>query len=451
MDPTSPEPHADRVPPARAEWTHHVRPVFLIGCPRSGTTWVQSLLAHHPAVFTGTETHFFSSAHLVEREFWRGRNHLQGLGAYLEPPQFYGLLQEMFWRVVSTLPEPAQQPVLFLEKSPHHALVGETLLNTFPGAQVIHLIRDPRTTVASLLRVSRSWASNWAPSSIEGAVEMWVANVTASRMLGATLGPEQFLELRYEEFVAAPCPTLRWIWSWLGLSADEALAGEAVAANAERRKPGDSALFPGISRPGATLNGEAVVYPADFNGPAPAEAGRAALTPEEIQRIDGLLGGMLEQTGYAPAASETGSASRSPAGTEPRLTGEKGLSVILVGEGDDPAPLMEGLQSLLTIWKDDWELILVPHCGRACAVVGSLVSGEVQELPPVAGETYRETLRRAALLARSRQVLVPTDLGLFGLKRGELAGFGGCRGASRAHVMAWLNWRAERRNDLFTS
>lgn len=35
--------------------------VFVIGCPRSGTTWVQIMLCQHPRVATSQETHLFSN------------------------------------------------------------------------------------------------------------------------------------------------------------------------------------------------------------------------------------------------------------------------------------------------------------------------------------------------------------------------------------------------------
>ena len=35
--------------------------VLIVGAQRSGTTWVQRLLASHPAIVSGQESHLFSS------------------------------------------------------------------------------------------------------------------------------------------------------------------------------------------------------------------------------------------------------------------------------------------------------------------------------------------------------------------------------------------------------
>src|SRR5438128_3132184 len=87
--------------PERAPWTHAVEPVFLVGCARSGTTWLQAMLACHPAIHTGPETHFFSSFHPVELEFWRAKDRRLGLSEYLGQDAFYGLIGDSFWRTVS--------------------------------------------------------------------------------------------------------------------------------------------------------------------------------------------------------------------------------------------------------------------------------------------------------------------------------------------------------------
>jgi len=45
--------------------------VFLVGCPRRGTTWLQRLLACHPAVRTGQESHVFEVHIAPQLREWR--------------------------------------------------------------------------------------------------------------------------------------------------------------------------------------------------------------------------------------------------------------------------------------------------------------------------------------------------------------------------------------------
>ena len=42
-------------------------PIFLVACPRSGTTLLQSLLASHPLIYTLPETKFFLIARPNDR------------------------------------------------------------------------------------------------------------------------------------------------------------------------------------------------------------------------------------------------------------------------------------------------------------------------------------------------------------------------------------------------
>jgi hypothetical protein len=55
--PVSPSIRARWQPPGGGYQGHNL--VFLIGCPRSGTTWLQRLLASHPQVRTVQETFLF--------------------------------------------------------------------------------------------------------------------------------------------------------------------------------------------------------------------------------------------------------------------------------------------------------------------------------------------------------------------------------------------------------
>jgi hypothetical protein len=287
-------------PPRRAPWTFGADLVFLVGSPRSGTTWLQSLIAHHPEIYTGPETQFFGAYHPVEKEYLRVKDGRCGISEYLRPTQFYGLMAESFWTVVSALPEPPAAPRYFLEKSPYHCVFGELILRTFPKARFIHLIRDARAVVASMLRISKSWGESWAPSTAERATEFWFECVQAGCGISQIVSsPDHYLGIRYEDVRADPTGYLAWLYHWLGLPCDEALIQEALAANT--LDPGRSGreLFPSIVMP--QPDSPQPKFPDDFVGPAPSSADQVDLTPEDRRTVERMAVDVLRELGYPVA------------------------------------------------------------------------------------------------------------------------------------------------------
>ena len=102
------------------------------------------------------------------------------------------------------------------EKTPDHARHLDVLLGDFPDARVIHVVRDPRATVASELRLDRDWASD----DPEVAASRWARGVAPLRAHG---DDPRVLVVRYEQLVRAPEPTLRTLCDHVGLSWDPAV------------------------------------------------------------------------------------------------------------------------------------------------------------------------------------------------------------------------------------
>jgi len=81
------------------------------------------------------------------------------------------------------------------EKTPQHAIFAETLCEWFPGAAIIHLVRDPREVVASLQRVP------WASNSVVTNARIWVRYNLAARQ--SRHRPE-YLMVCYQDLVVRP-------------------------------------------------------------------------------------------------------------------------------------------------------------------------------------------------------------------------------------------------------
>ena len=114
------------------KWTREAELVFLVGAPRSGTTWLQAMLGSHPAIATGPETHFFKMMSSVESGFTHKLPRPVGLDQYLTPDEFYSMVADVFHRVISRVPPPRGPQFYFLEKTPEHAPYAGFILRCFP-------------------------------------------------------------------------------------------------------------------------------------------------------------------------------------------------------------------------------------------------------------------------------------------------------------------------------
>lgn len=286
---------------ARASWTCDVELIFLVGCPRSGTTWLQAMLACHPAIYTGPETQFFSTFAAVEKEFLRPKDRRVGLSEYFSKEAFYSVMAELFWATLSRLPPPPSIPVYFLEKTPHHCVYADFILGTFPSARFIHLIRDGRAVVSSLLRASQSWGRDWAAKTAGGATKVWSKHVREGREIARRVQhPAQYIELRYEELRRQPHQHLARLFEWLGIPADMALINAAVDANGIDRIRHSQEPFGSIPTPGGRAITPIIdaAYPAGFIGPAPYDVDAVPITRLQRLRVEYLAGSLLRELGY---------------------------------------------------------------------------------------------------------------------------------------------------------
>ena len=87
-----------------------------------------------------------------------------------------------------------------------------TLVNVFPNAQVLHIIRDPRAA-------SRSWSIHpLGPGNVYSSPVQWRRNVIAGRDAGAKLEKSSYMELRYEQLLENPTETMETVFRFLGES-----------------------------------------------------------------------------------------------------------------------------------------------------------------------------------------------------------------------------------------
>lgn len=220
------------------------RPVFVVGSKRSGTTWLQRILLSHPAACGGPESNFFSCFGGAIRSFHRGVGALRqaGLANFWTYDGLVNEIRSLWRRTMSPIVEQAGPGArLLVEKTPNHALCLAEIDEVLPECKVIHIVRDSRAVVASMLAASHeTWGRIFAPSRAKDAAIEWHRHVREARAYGAKLGPGRYLEVRYEDLLADTAGSIERIYAFVGLPVTRAEA-ERIAATQkfeEQKKTG---------------------------------------------------------------------------------------------------------------------------------------------------------------------------------------------------------------------
>jgi hypothetical protein len=193
------------------------RVVFVVGSPRSGTTWITRLLGAHPEVASaGWESHLFDSGvNTLLDHYDAGKPWERYLGQYLERAEMVELVRDLCDGVFLRMRERTRPEARFvLEKTPSGGPNPEVELGrkaeVYPDGWFLHLVRDGRAVARSLLQVP------WRPAdSAEAAVTIWADAVRAVRETFA--GWPRYLEVRYEDLREDPAEAARTLYAWLGL------------------------------------------------------------------------------------------------------------------------------------------------------------------------------------------------------------------------------------------
>ena len=200
------------------------RPVFIVGSASSGTTLLGVMLDRHSQFACGPELYAFDKRQIyqplpvVRRHFERWLRRGLVSDGQIDTPDFFHSREAYFCdhdRLVALMGEAESLREFFdaffrnylqqrgkprwVEKTGSNGYQLEHILKLYPLARVIHLVRDGRDVVCSLLkRDPRPYH----------AVSHWLYNVSAAL---AWREHPAYLEVRYETLVAKPEATLHAI------------------------------------------------------------------------------------------------------------------------------------------------------------------------------------------------------------------------------------------------
>jgi len=270
-----------------------MRAVFIGGCDRSGTTLLGSMLGGAENCITTPESQFktdvlpycrkkdgtvdvkLAYCRIVKHwrfKLWGLRESdydwlIQGASSYSE------LIKSLVKSY--TIRNGKADVNVWIDHTPSNLRYAKILLDFFPEAKFVHMVRDGRAVAASVIPL------DWGPNTIICAAHWWVERVAFGLAAEFFLGPERIIRVKYEDLLRKPEVTLRQLCNFFDIEFNpEMLEGK------------------GFTPPQYTISQHRLIgRRPDFTR---LEAWRTELSPRDVEIFEALTGDFLVYLGYQP-------------------------------------------------------------------------------------------------------------------------------------------------------
>lgn len=221
------------------------RVFFIVGCQKSGTTWLQAALDAHPRVCCGGEGHFTDLlAPMLEIALGK-YNTCEKVPVKLGDDDLFAVARLLTDRTLARYLSAADDPSVIEavgDKTPESALALPALDRLYPGFRCIHIIRDGRDGAVSgwahLQRVGQTDRfGSFAAYAPYFASRHWRGYIETARASASALG-ERYLEVRYEALHEDPHREMRRLLEFLAVDSGPDAVACCVEGGAFERLSG---------------------------------------------------------------------------------------------------------------------------------------------------------------------------------------------------------------------
>ncbi|HEV8438213.1 MAG TPA: sulfotransferase [Methylomirabilota bacterium] len=278
------------------------RPIFIGGVPRSGTSLMRAILGSHPQVA------LFPTELPIWRSFlglYRGQDlkrldvrrrlvedivshdNVARAGVTLDGEAVLGelaaepavTLGRVYAHILSQYARQVGRPRWGV-KSPGDELHSDAIFAEFPGARVVHMMRDPRDVV-----VSQRGRPNMSRRHIASIAYSWRRSARLARHYTDKYAGA-YVAVRYEDLVSDPSATVRRVCEVLDLEYRSGM----LKMNGQPKWPGSNSSYSDVSAEGRTISRIGV--------------GRylTRLPAVDTWFVQSRVGAELDRWGYVPSA-----------------------------------------------------------------------------------------------------------------------------------------------------
>lgn len=281
-----------------------LRPIFIIGVHRSGTTLLRFILSSHPNIYIPPESDFIPKFFLKDPSRVLQADEVKRMLAEIftsyrfvkewkfsqpEPLSFFDAMPyptpRGFLTHLYSLYAVQYQSIRWGDKTPIYTSYVDLLHQIFPDALFIHILRDPRDAAVSLLE---KYQSREFHVDTYFAARNWTRRVGKAISDGRSLPSNQYLEVRYENLVTEPEQVIQSLCIFLDEKFDPRMLHPERAAKIQI--PTDSHFFANVRNP---INSGSI------------GRWKTDLSPADIRLFQEIAGKLMVDLGYPLV--ETGS------------------------------------------------------------------------------------------------------------------------------------------------
>lgn len=274
-------------------------PVFIIGAPRSGTSLISRIIDSHPEIGVPFESHIYptlygwrrwygdlekvvSRKRLVEDmlsiyavQDWNEIPDKEEVLEKFERHTFHGAFEAVVGAWSSM-----QGKRRWGEKTPSNVVYWREILEGFPDAKFVHIVRDGRDVAMSWKRV------RFGPRHFYSLAGKWTEYLDRVAELRSRVDGDQLFEIRYEDLLTQPEQTVRNLSKFLNIRFVPRMLSfyENVGSY-----PTDERNERNLSRPLMKDN---------------MGKWRAGMSRRDLRRFETVAGAKLERFGYERAYPE---------------------------------------------------------------------------------------------------------------------------------------------------
>ena len=199
--------------------------IFIIGAPRSGTTWLHKMISAHEDVFslngsnTFLQVYIFPLENIYNREktIFADKGFTRGLPSKLSESQFLSLMTDFIKRFYEILPRDKKY---YVEKATDLTSEIHKIKKYIPYSKFVHIIRDGRNETISEIKLRKKYGAPFGSKDVYTGAMRWKKQVEEARMNSSNFLSD-VIEIKYEDLLKNTEFFLEKIFKHIGLNCEK--------------------------------------------------------------------------------------------------------------------------------------------------------------------------------------------------------------------------------------